>query len=457
MLLARRHVLRAACTAASLQRRLRQSSSSAASAAAVDVVAKDADSPLIKHMRDLIRWNGPLSVAQYMRQSLTNPLGGYYMTQRVFGREGDFVTSPEISQMFGELVGVWFLTNYMAAKPAATADGLQLVELGPGRGTLAADIIRTLANYKSALPQGVGAVHLVEASPRLRQEQLDTICGATTVHDKQSRDKHGRLEYTRTSSGLELFWHENIEDIDDGRWTMLVAHEFLDALPVYKFKKTEEGWREIMVDVDESAESPRHFRYVLAPKDTQPLEYVIRQDVASAERYDACSVGTTIEISPESGAYAQRIADRIEKTGGSALIVDYGNDAASEGSLRAIKDHKFVDLFSSPGQCDLSADVDFSYLRAAVGDRAKTFGPTTQRHFLLSLGLQMRLRMLLQGASPEERQLLTTGYNRLIGANEMGTVYKCFAITDKQFPGVPVGFEKRDISSASAGAKGVTE
>ncbi|KAJ3373698.1 NADH dehydrogenase [ubiquinone] complex I, assembly factor 7 [Allomyces arbusculus] len=422
---------------------------SAVSEPSTITAVKEEMTPLVKHLHDMIKFSGPLSVAQYMRQALTNPLGGYYMQQQVFGARGDFVTSPEISQMFGELVGVWFMTNWMKL---GTPNSVQLVELGPGRGTLMADMLRALRSF--AAFQGVKyRVVFVEASPRLRNEQMATIVRDTgrTVA-KEHRNQFDTLEHVTFTDGLEVYWVENIVDIEHDDHTMLVAHEFFDALPVYKFKHVDGEWREIMVDVDESAETAHHFRYVLAPQKTNAVGTLID----ATGRYNNLADGTTVEVSPESTGYMQRIGDLLTKTGGTALVVDYGNDHPASASLRAIRDHQFTDLFSTPGQADLSVDVDFSLLKWALEkhDGVRAYGPTTQRHFLASLGIYDRMQALVQaaGADATAQRVVKSAFNRLVSAREMGTVYKCLAVTDARYDGVPVGFERADFPSAPAPA-----
>ncbi|KAI9178969.1 hypothetical protein H9P43_005631 [Blastocladiella emersonii ATCC 22665] len=427
--------------------------------AIVEVPGKEPLTPLIKEMADQIRFSGPLSVAQYMRRVLTHPVSGYYMQQEVFGLRGDFVTSPEISQIFGELIGVWFMSNWLQM---GAPRRVQAVELGPGKGTLMADMTRSLgafADFAGALARIV----FVEASPRLREEQLKAIAKARgCAVEKESRNEFHHLQNARLADGLELCWYENVKDIVEDDHTFLVAHEFFDALPIFKFKKTENGWREIMVDIDESTDTPYHFRYVLAPEKTPSVGAL----VDATGRYTSHAVGDVIEVCPEATGAMQGIADVLGKSGGSGLIVDYGNDHPAPASLRAIHQHQFTHLFSRPGQADLSADVDFSLLRwalepylpanaAAAGKPAlNVFGPTTQRHFLARLGIEERARSLLRStANADEKHVIRTALTRLMSAREMGTVYKFMAVADPSLKvPAPVGFEAPDFPKPEVSA-----
>ncbi|KAI9221788.1 S-adenosyl-L-methionine-dependent methyltransferase [Blastocladiella britannica] len=386
-----------------------------------------------------IKFNGPLSVAHYMRRSLNHPTHGYYSQQTVFGTDGDFVTSPEISQLFGEMVGVWFMTNWIAANRPSR---VQIVELGPGRGTLLADMLRALQAFRM-FGTSLSRIVLIEASPKLREEQLRAVMSAFpgTSVDRESRNDFKHLDRAVLSNQLEVLWYEHLQDMEHDDHTFLIAHEFFDALPVYKFKKTEAGWREILVDIDEASDGhgrpvpPHHFRYALAPQKTPTVSAMLE----STKRYENCVEGDVVEICPEATGYIQRIADVVGSTKGSALVMDYGNDYASPASLRAIRKHQFVSVFESPGMCDLTADVDFSLLRWALEPYARgntdghppvrVYGPTTQRHFLARMGIEDRARMLLRAAPDAEAKMaLRTGLTRLMSKKEMGTVYKMLAI-----------------------------
>ncbi|KAI9034383.1 S-adenosyl-L-methionine-dependent methyltransferase [Hyaloraphidium curvatum] len=374
-------------------------------------------------MKDAIRVQGPLTVAQYMTLALTSALGGYYMRGDVFGARGDFVTGPEISQMYGELVGFWFIMQWEAlGKPI----GVSIVELGPGRGTLMADMLRILRQFPDVY-KAIGKVELVEAGPELSRMQARAL---TDGPEPEVDPKTGAALKLRRKDGLEFEWHAELAVVARDRWSFFIAHEFFDALPVNKFEArllqamTDKGWREIMVDVDESPGSDLHFRYVLAPKPT-PASGAL----SLVDRYRNFRIGDRIEVSPECFRIGNEIAKRIHASGGTALIIDYGHDRISSNSLRAIKSHGFRDALSSPGESDLSVDVDFSQLRAAAEGLAAAFGPVTQSRLLHELGIQARLEALLRSArSDGERKELVSAYDRLTSRAGMGETYKALAL-----------------------------
>ncbi|KAI7874753.1 DUF185-domain-containing protein [Lichtheimia hyalospora FSU 10163] len=329
-----------------------------------------------------------MTLAHYMRQVLVNPLSGYYMHDDVFGSQGDFITSPEISQIFGELAGIWYLTEWMRlGKPKET----QFVELGPGRGTLMSDMLRALSKFPDFY-KTISDVHLIEASPKLRNVQKGMLTGSSTEETVSSAVR---------SDGINIHWHDGIELVPD-KWSFLMAHEFFDALAVHCFEKTEEGWRELLVDIDETE--------------------------------DNWNVG-------------RQMAELLQRNGGSGLIIDYGQDYAQGSTVRAIKKHEIVHPMSDPGSADLSADVDFAALKQAMLQYTdiKSFGPVTQSKFLQNLGLQARTEMLLKHAkTAESRMNVIKSVQRLIDPAMMGRIYKVLAFSKKHTPSEdtkPVAFE----------------
>ncbi|TPX63202.1 hypothetical protein SpCBS45565_g06797 [Spizellomyces sp. 'palustris'] len=352
-----------------------------------------------------------------MRSSLTHPLGGYYMKGDVFGAAGDFTTSPEISQMFGELVAVWFVTQWQAL---GSPKNIQLVELGPGRGTLMSDMLRALGHFDYVYST-IRGVHLVEASPFLRRVQAEKLASLTDVTDS--------IESVKRDDGLEIHWHTSLDTVPEGTCSMIIAHEFFDAMPVYKFELTEDGWKEIQVAADESTDSPHHFCFTLSPGPTNASFTIMAH-----ERFQNFKVGDRVEVSPDSYAVANHVAQRIKKDGGSALFIDYGRDHAVGDSLRGIRKHDFTNVLSRPGDSDLSADVDFSFLRAATTDLAAAHGPITQSTFLRAMGIGPRMNMLLANADAQRRKDIATAFDRLVSPLGMGTVYKFMALTPEGAP-----------------------
>ncbi|CAI2173420.1 1297_t:CDS:10 [Funneliformis geosporum] len=284
---------------------------------------------------------GPISIAAYMKQVLTNPNSGYYMKGDVFGVKGDFITSPEISQMFGELIGLWIISQWEIQGKSQKS---QIIELGPGRGTLMDDMLRAMSNFPNFF-NTLNGVHLIEISPELRNLQLKKLC------ENQFEKTESMPEmFKRDNDGMKFYWHNNLDEIP-AECSFIVAHEFFDALPIHRFELTDNGWREYMVDIDTSIDSSYHFRLILSP---QPTKESI--SLTSSSQYKKFNIGDRIEISPDSWNMIQKISNQISKFGGAALIIDYGQDFIQNDTLRAIKDHKFVHSLSSPGNADLSVD-----------------------------------------------------------------------------------------------------
>ncbi len=343
--------------------------------------------PLEGIVRDEIAQRGPLSVARYMALCLGHPRHGYYMTRQPFGAEGDFLTAPEACQIFGELTGLWVM---MAWQGMGAPDPFHLVELGPGRGVLMADMLRAMG----VLPDCRKAVrvHLVETSPRLRAEQQKTLAG----------------------SDVSLRWHGEISTLPEGP-VIVVANEFFDALPVHHYERVREGWRERMVVVDASG----------------ALGFAAVGDVL-AEVPDWAAdlpVGAVIELSPERRALAGALGARLAACGGAFLTLDYGHVHPGPGeTLQAVHGHEKVDVFFRPGMSDLTAHVDFSALGAALAAGGlKVCAPMTQGEFLLRMGLRERLDALLKTARAEQARILRKGAERIAGPKGMGQLFKALA------------------------------
>ncbi|KAI8839896.1 S-adenosyl-L-methionine-dependent methyltransferase [Chytridium lagenaria] len=382
-------------------------------------IKKEPLTDLTKHLMDLIKISGPISVAQFMRQALTHPLGGYYMKQDVFGTKGDFVTSPEISQMFGELLAIWFISQWQAT---GMPKNVHMVELGPGRGTLMADMMRTFKQFKD-FKAAIKSVHMVEASPFLRTTQAKKLLGR--IEAIESRKEYADVD------GIAFRWHDSVDEVDTVGVAYVVAHEYLDALPVFKFQKTKDGWREIMVDVDEGKLSPLNFRLVKSTKATKATTAMLQ-----SEKYEKLPLGSLIELSPETQSESQKIGKLVKKTNGAALLIDYGNDHISGDTIRGIREHKFTSFMSSPGDTDITADVDFSLVRDSASQTgAFAHGPLTQGDFLRFMGITQRLQALLNVCAKEEREELAKACERLVGpsiVNGMGEIYKVMVLTSTE-------------------------
>lgn len=350
-------------------------------------------------------------MAEYMREVLTNPVSGYYVHNDMLGAEGDFITSPEISQIFGELLGIWCVSEWMAAgKPKE----FQLVEFGPGRGSLASDVLRVLKQLKSVVGESAVSVHLVEVSPKLSEVQAQSLTG----EDSKAADNENDPVYRRgtTKTGHPVYWYRGMEDVPRG-FSIYLAHEFFDALPIHKFQKTDKGWREILIDID--PEVANKLRFVLAPSAT----------LASSTLLQADEEREHVEVCPEGGVLVQRLTNRISEDGGAALIADYGHAGDKTDTFRGFRGHKLHDVLVAPGTADLTADVDFRYLRRITDERVLTFGPITQQQFLRNMGIDVRLQVLLRTCTDSStRKQLVQGFDMMMNPEKMGERFKFFAL-----------------------------
>ncbi|KAK6488391.1 protein arginine methyltransferase NDUFAF7 [Huso huso] len=373
--------------------------------------AHHCSTPVLKHLTSKIRSTGPISVAEYMREVLTNPVSGYYVHNDMLGAEGDFITSPEISQIFGELLGIWCVSEWMAAgKPKE----FQLVEFGPGRGSLASDVLGVLKQLKSVVGESAVSVHLVEVSPKLSEVQAQSLTG----EDSKAADNENDPVYRRgtTKTGHPVYWYRGMEDVPRG-FSIYLAHEFFDALPIHKFQKTDKGWREILIDIDPQVANKLCF--VLAPSAT----------LASSTLLQADEEREHVEVCPEGGVLVQRLTNRISEDGGAALIADYGHAGDKTDTFRGFRGHKLHDVLVAPGTADLTADVDFRYLRRMTEERVLSFGPITQQQFLRNMGIDVRLQVLLRSCTDSStRKQLVQGFDMMMNPEKMGERFKFFAL-----------------------------
>ncbi|KAI0701907.1 S-adenosyl-L-methionine-dependent methyltransferase [Cerioporus squamosus] len=393
-----------------------------------------------KILLDTIKATGPISYATYMQMCLSHPSAGYYMnpSNAVIGSRGDFITSPEISQVFGELLGVWLLSQWMLAGQARK---IRFVELGPGRGTLMHDMLRVFSQFPAARSV-VEEIHLVETSPAMRSAQ------------------EAKLGPLAQSNGWNLTWRDAIDDIphDASKFTLVVAHEFFDALPFHLLQKTEQGWRELLIASGPDPAAPTPLRGAAGPSldfssvsPTKTLAARLRQVLSStptasstllglsSPRFQKLPVGSRVEVSPASFKIARQVAELLHEEGsdgvrsaGSALIVDYGSDRAYGNSFRAFKYHKIVDVFYRPGECDLTVNVDFAYLQEAVTDLASHHGPIPQALFLHRMGLQARVNALKASAEDKRKKQIEDAASRLVDPTGMGSQYKVMALMGKR-------------------------
>jgi NADH dehydrogenase [ubiquinone] 1 alpha subcomplex assembly factor 7 len=352
--------------------------------------------PQAESFRRLIRESGPISVQLFMGESNAR----YYAARDPLGAAGDFVTAPEISQMFGELIGL-SLTDlwHRAGRPSP----VHYVELGPGRGTLARDALRAMAQH-GLVPQ----VHLVEGSPALRGLQQQAVPGAS--------------------------FHDDLATLPEDGPLLLVGNEFLDALPIRQLVRTTSGWRERMVGLDEEGA----FAFFAGDR---PMDAAVPQHLADA------APGTILETCPAAIAIVEEVARVLASQGGAALFIDYGHAEPRTGStLQAVRRHAKADVFEAPGEADLTAHVDFAAAAAAAqAQGARWLGTVEQGAWLRALGLEQRAAAL-SARSPGRSEELASAMHRLASAEQMGVLFKVMGLSAPQWPalaGFPLAGENR--------------
>jgi SAM-dependent MidA family methyltransferase len=345
--------------------------------------------PLKGRIAALVSATGPISVAEYFALCLSDPAHGYYMTRDPFGRAGDFTTAPEISQMFGELIGVWLVTAWRAI---GQPENPSIVELGPGRGTLTKDIARTIGRIEAALSASA-EWHLVETSPKLREIQAATL------------EDYGGFT-----------WHDRLDEVPR-RPMLVVANELFDALPLRQYVKRGGVWRERCVALD--AEGGLAF---VAGAGT--LDPALLPPNAQAQ-----PEGSVFEIAPARTALMQQIAERIARDGGAGIFFDYGHLTPGFGdTLQAVRNHRYEGVLESPGEADLTSHVDFAALEEVARAAGLEVGQSTQGAFLLGMGLLERAGRLGSGAGQTRQDEIRAAVERLAGPDQMGELFKAMAV-----------------------------
>ena len=369
-------------------------------------------SPLQSEIKKLIKSSGPMPVWRYMELCLMHPQHGYYVSRDPLGREGDFITAPEVSQMFGELLGLW------AASLWKTLDSpplLRLIELGPGRGTMMADALRAVR----VLPQlyQTLSVHLVEINPVLRKKQQQTLSGIKNVN-----------------------WHDSIDEVPEGP-CIIFANEYFDVLPIHQVVRQQNGWHERTVDLDPTGK----LMFAASPA---PIP---RFDVLLPPLVRAAPVGAVFEWRPDSEI--MKIAARVRDQDGAALIIDYGHVRSDAGdTFQAIARHSFTDPLKTPGQADVTAHVDFQALaRAAEDIGARVHGPVTQGDFLKRLGIETRAVALMAKASHEVSEDISSALKRLTdsGRGGMGSLFKVLGVSGQNLVSLPGLSDEPESAGAS--------
>jgi NADH dehydrogenase [ubiquinone] 1 alpha subcomplex assembly factor 7 len=352
-------------------------------------VAARAHVDVAASLRRLIRETGPISLAHYMGESNAR----YYASRDPLGDQGDFITAPEVSQMFGELIGLWLADLWVRM---GSRKRIHYVELGPGRGTLAKDALTTAARYEFD-PQ----VHFVETSATLRKLQREAFPGCQHHHD--------------------------LSTLPDDAPLLIVANEFFDALPVHQLVRSADGWFERMVALEGD-----DFTFVAGKE---------RMDHMVPPSWVRASQGSMIETSPAAVAVMEEIATRLREQGGAALIIDYGHRELGSGStMQALRNHQKVDIFAHPGEADITAHVDFELLQhVAARNGADVMGLQFQGEWLRQMGIDTRTEAL-QRRNPGEAAKVKRQRDRLVESSQMGTLFKVLGICGRRWP-FGVGFE----------------
>jgi NADH dehydrogenase [ubiquinone] 1 alpha subcomplex assembly factor 7 len=363
----------------------------------------EAGSPLQREIRRRIAAAGPMPVAEYMRLCLTDPQHGYYIGRDPLGAAGDFITAPEISQMFGELIGLWMAAVW---QQMGAPENVRVVELGPGRGTLMLDALQA-AKVVNGFREAV-VLHLVEISPALRRLQEE------------------RLQDLE----VPMFWHDGLEEVPAGP-VIVVANEFIDALPVHQAVKQADGWHERVVEIGADG----NFCFGLARDTLSHFEAALPRTLRQS------SAGSIFEW--RSDRFALALGRRV-RSDGAALILDYGHVKYGMGdTLQAVSGHAFADPLRAPGQADLTAHVDFEALaQSAESIGGRIHGPILQRDLLIRLGIDRRAAALKANASHDKALEIDLARSRLTasGAQGMGELFKALAIADPKLGALP-GFE----------------
>jgi NADH dehydrogenase [ubiquinone] 1 alpha subcomplex assembly factor 7 len=387
--------------------------------------AEAGDRPLMRAMRQAeperaslaarlaarIATDGPLSVEDYMQACLLDAGGGAYASRQPIGRQGDFITAPEISQIFGELLGLWAVAVWQSMGEPGS---ITIAELGPGRGTLIADALRAWRGSPRFVESV--AVALVEASPVMAEAQRTTLRAAP----------------------VPLSWYASLDDVPQGPLIVL-ANEFIDALPIRQFIRRGPAWRERLVATDGKTGFAFTVGAAVAPPDP-----ALTKDARPAPE------GAIVETRPGAERLLAELRRRAAAAPLAALLIDYGHTEQGFGdTLQAVRSHRFADPLTAPGQADLSAHVDFAALKASAEELGlRAYGPLPQGEFLLKLGLGERRERLLEGASSAQAAAIGSGAARLVDPAQMGVLFKALALTSAGLaPPPPFAFPHFTLSS----------
>ena len=336
-------------------------------------------------IKDLIRKSGPISLSTYMEMCLWDDENGYYTSNEVLGEKGDFITSPEISQTFGELIGLWALSFY---QQFINKKRLCITELGSGKGTLLKDAIKTICKVTNNKIEP--AITILEKSERLISLQKENL-------------KNKNVKWITDIKGLSL------------EPQIIIANEFFDALPINQYVRNNEGWYEKKVTTKNGKLCFTLDNKIWVPSDSVFLDF---------------KIGDTLEYSEQAISIFSNICNHLIQCDGILLVVDYGNLSGVGDTLQAVNKHKFKSVLEKPGQNDLSSHVNFKLLKEIAGKKNLYVSPVReQRNFLLELGIKERLRSLTKNVSSAVAEMVNSEVERLIDPDKMGSLFKVIAIT----------------------------
>lgn len=345
---------------------------------------------LHQHLVKIIRDNGPISIAHYMSECLFNPKYGYYTTKKIFGADGDFITSPEISQVFGELIGIWCASFW----EKTGCRQINLIEFGPGLGTLMDDLLRGTKHIKN-FHENI-SICMVEASDTLINKQQEKL-----------KDKHNNIK-----------WYKNFSEIEHDKPFIFLANEFFDALPISQYIKLNGILRERLIDID--ANGNLQFTHAnFAAKPELPEKFI-----------NSLQDNEITEFSSFSSSIMKDISSSLKENGGAGIIIDYGYSDYMQGdSLQALKNHKYHNILENPGEADITSHVNFKMLKdIADSSGINSSDIITQSNFLNSMGIDIRKQALMKKASNSQKKTIEDSIRRLIDIKEMGELFKVLIV-----------------------------
>lgn len=446
--------------------------------------------PLVEVLKKEIDAEGPISFARYMELAMTHDPHGYYMKQDVFNSQGDFITSPEISQAFSELIGVWAIYFFQSSgyifEDGSRNVKLSFLEFGPGKGTMMMNIIRTLGQLGQLHDLDF---HFVEASPFLGEQQQDLIVdilkkhGVYMIKEQRSYSKRASKDieerqqeeaeqeqlsqrvhfYSESGANITLSWYTSYEAFISKNFESMalqtlsqtreispffvLCHEFFDAMPAFIFEYTDFGWVERLVDVEREVKLGNNFRWVHSEPFSESVKKILNPDIAFKDKKIQASLkpGDRVEVAPKSLILSNSIGELLQKVDGCMLAVDYGAEHHFSDSLRGIGSHKFAtedQILEVPGEIDLSTYVNFKAISESmrqIDDMARPV-TITQGDFLTRMGIIQRADVLKSAPGVDQR-LLDSQIQRLVSKDEMGETFKfMYASTKKN--GVPFPFDQ---------------